>query len=468
MKKHRILLLAVILMFFISACSAAEEEIVPDYLDGEDLSIDLNGQTLVMGMVPDYFFEGDNSVLTYTYNTDLGDLAAERINDIESKYNCKLRFDYVGRTGSLAFSSAVAGLYIFDFISEESFFLYNYLTTNAFQDLTQVENLDVFDETKWGSRYMRVSTMYDGVIIGVLPAMHPMRLSNSMDEILVINEDLIGKLSATDPRDYYERGEWNWDTFEDCLLNYAITDDPNHIVYSLSAGIGRTARSLALCNGYDFITFNDSGDFELGYFSPNAIEAYNWTFELYNGPAGRNIDPEPSLDKFVSGSAVMQYLSAYEIVSTTDSVAFKMDNFGLVPSPCGPSAKGQDDWKISYSSADFTLAIPITAQDVETSAFILDQIYAPFKGYETNEQIIEYLRRNYFLDVRDAEYFVEIALGDRPFFHDNSRGFGFFSHIEDGVTKMIDTYKGPAVEAARKNLVPAYKTLEMYEDMFHD
>lgn len=468
MGKHRILIIAVVFMIFISACASAEE-IVPEYLDGSrDDSADLNGQTLIMGMVPDYFFEGENSVLTYTYNTDLGDLAAKRINDIESKYNCKLQFDYVGRTGSLAFSSAAAGLYIFDFISEESFFLYNYLKTYAFQDLTKVENLDVFDETKWGSRYMRVSTMYDGAIIGVLPAMHPMRLTNSIDEILVINEDYINRLSATDPRDYYERGEWNWDTFEDCLLNYAFTDNSNNLVYSLGAGMGQTARSLAMCNGYEFITFYDNDDFELGYFGPNAIEAYNWTFELYNGPAGRNIDTESSLEKFIAGNSVMQYLGAYQIVSTTDSVAFMMDNFGIVPSPCGPSAKGQDDWKTSYSSADFTLAIPVTAKDVEISALILDKIYEPFEGYETKEQVIDYLRRNYFLDVRDAEYFVEMALGDKPFFHDNSRGFGFFGSIGDGVTKMVDSYKGAAIEAAKKNLVPAYKTLEMYEDMFHD
>jgi hypothetical protein len=456
-------------MVFISACATAEQEIVPEYNSDEfENTADLNGQTLVMGMVPDYFFEGENSVLTYTYDTDLGDLAAKRISDIENKYNCKLRFDYVERTGSLAFSSAAAGLYIFDFISEESFFLYNYLKTYAFQDLTKVENLDVFDETKWGSRYMRISTMYDGAIIGVLPAMHPMRLTNSIDEVLVVNEDLVNKLSATDPRDFYERGEWNWDTFEDCLLNYAFTDNANNFVYSLCAGMGQTARSLAICNGFDFITFNGNDDFEIGYFAPNAIEAYNWTFEVYNGPAGRNIDTEPSLQKFISGNSVMQYLSAYEIVSTTDSVAFRMDNFGIVPSPCGPSAKGPNDWKTSYSSADFTLAIPITAKDVEISALILDKIYDPFEGYETKDQVIEYLRRNYFLDVRDAEYFVEMSLGDKPFFHDNSRGFGIFQHIVDGVTKMVDTYKGPAIEAAKKNLVPAYKTLEMYEELFHD
>ena len=462
------MILCLVLLFCLASC-AAEEETVPEYeFDNPGADADLSGATLIMGLVQDYMFEGADSTLSYTNNTDLGDLAVKRIKDIESRFNCRLQFDYVERAGSLAYTSAVGGLYVFDFISEESFFVYNYLKTNAFQDLTQVENLDVFDETKWGSRYMRSSTMADGGIFGVLPAMHPMRLQNSIDGLLVINEDLIDRLSVTDPRDYFERGEWNWDTFEDCLLNYAYNESSNDFVYSLAAGIGTTAKALAICNGFDFMTFKDNGDFEIGYFGPNAVEGYNKAFELYNGPAGRNIDPEPSLDKFFNGMAVMQFIDAWQIVGTTNSVAFKMENFGLVPAPCGPSAKGPDDWKTSYSSADFTLMIPITAKDIETSALILDQIYEPFEGYETKQDTIDYLYKNYFTDYRDAAFFVEIAMGDRSYFHDNSRGFGFFSNIADGVAKMLGTYEGPAMEAAEKNLVPAYKTLEMYEDRFHD
>ena len=460
-------LFVVCIVFSLISC-AAEEEIVPEFTSDTEGTANLNGVTLIMGLVQDYMFEGADSTLSYTNNTDLGDLAAKRIKDIESGYNCKLQFNYVDRAGSLAYTSAVGGLYVFDFISEESFFVYNYLKTNAFQDLTQVENLDVFDETKWGSRYMRSSTMANGGIFGVLPAMHPMRLQNSIDDLLVVNEDLIASLAVTDPRDYAERGEWDWDTFENCLLNYSYTDGANDQVYALGAGMGTTARALAICNGFEFITFKDNGDFELGYFGPNAVEAFNWTFDLYNGPAGRNIDAEPSLDKFFNNLAVMQYIGAWQIVGTTDSVAFKMNNFGLVPTPCGPSAKGPDDWKNSYSSADFTLMIPVTAKDVEISALILDRIYEPFEGYETKESVIEYLKRNYFSDARDAEYFVETAMGNRAYFHDNSRGFGYFQYIVDGVSKMIGTYEGPAVEGAKKNLVPAYKTIEMYEDMFHD
>ena len=73
MKKIFSFLLCIILIFLCVSCAAADE-IVPEYDSGmsED-SIDLKGDTYVMGMVQDYFFEQD-STLSYINNTELGDL----------------------------------------------------------------------------------------------------------------------------------------------------------------------------------------------------------------------------------------------------------------------------------------------------------------------------------------------------------------------------------------------------------
>lgn len=469
MRKILSTMICAIMLFTCISCASTEPEIVPDYDSSySEEDVDLNDRTLVMGMVQDYFFEGENSTLSYINDTDLGDLAAQRLKDVESTYNCKIEFQYVDRAGETAFRSAVGGQYLFDFISEESFFLVNYLQVNAFQDLTQVESLDVFDETKWGSRYMRSSTMFDGAIIGVLPAAHPMRVSNSMDAVLVINEDLIANILATDPRDLYENGEWNWDAFENALLTYAHTDNSNERVYSLGADIGTVGRALAICNGFDFLTMKDNGKFDLGYFSENAVEGYNKAYEWYNGAPATNIDTEPSLDKFIDNKAVMQFVSAWEIVSTSTSIAYQMENFGIVPPPYGPSSDGPKDYKVSYSAADFTMCIPITAKDIEESAFILDKIYEPFEGYETREDIIDYLYNNYFTDKRDANLFIEMTEGDHAFYHDHMHGFSFHSNIKDGVAKTLEEYEEKVYTDAAKYTLTSYETIAMYEEYFHD
>jgi len=336
MKRIIAIFMCAVLMLLCISCTA-EEEIVPEYTaDVSSDNIDLNGETFIMGMVQDYFFEQD-STLSYINNTELGDLAVQRLNDVESKYNCKIQFDIVDRSGEAAFNSAVAGIYQFDFISEESYFLVNYIKANAFIDLTTLENMDVFDESKWGNKYMLVSTMMNGGIYGVLPAAHPMRTSNSIDHIIVINENYISNLLATDPRDYFERGEWDWDTFEKCLVDYSHNDGmSNEYIEAFASGLGGFSRDLAMCNGVDVFTFDDNGGYTFGYFTQPALDAYNKAYDWFHGTYQSYVDSiNTGLDVFVNGGSVMTLLPAYQIVSTTESLAYKMDNFGIVPVPYG-------------------------------------------------------------------------------------------------------------------------------------
>lgn len=468
MRKILSMLLCATIIFTCVSCAAKDPEIVPEYDSSiaED-GVNFNGRTFIYGMVKDYMFEGEDSTLTYINGTDLGDLAVKRLKDIEDKYNCTIEFEYdLGRAAETAYHSAVGGQYVYDFISEESFALINYRSTNAFQDLTQLDNIDVFDETKWGSRYIRSTTMFDGAIIGVIPAAHPMRAANSLDNIIVINEDLSSNVLATDPREYYENGEWNWDAFENCLLTYAHTDSSNEFVYSLNTNMGTLGKVLACGNGFDFLTFDDSGDFELGYFSPNAIEAYNQAFEWFNGATSSNILDEWGSTPFLEGKSVIGLLGVYEIVSTSSSLAYQMENFCIMPPPTGPSADGPDDYRISYSSTDFTMCIPITAKDAEEAAFVLDKIYEPFEGYETKEEIIDYLHKNYFKDKRDAKFFVEMSEGEHPFFY----GFLYLDEIENGVMQYVEAYKDKYYNevAEKNNVLKSYETIKMYEEFFHD
>ena len=98
MKKVTSLFLCIILVFSLVSCASSAPEIVPEYdASVSEDDIDLGGKTLIMGMVQDYFFEGADSVLTYITNTEFGDLAAQRLKDVEEKYNCNIEFDYVPR-----------------------------------------------------------------------------------------------------------------------------------------------------------------------------------------------------------------------------------------------------------------------------------------------------------------------------------------------------------------------------------
>ena len=473
MKRILSFLIAALVVFGLVSC-AAEEEIVPEYYSSsEEAAVDLKGQVIKMSFGALKYFEGENSTLTFTKNTDLGDLALKRVRDVESKYNCKFDFIFKDGCGEIAYNNAVAGSYIYDIVSDESFFLISYMRASAFTDLIGLENLDVFDEYKWGNKYMRMSTMWDGHIFGLLPAALPLRLGISIND-LVVNEDQIVQINETDPRDYYENGQWNWDTFGYCIENYAHANQmTNEPVTSLSSGFGGFSRELAMSNGLEFFYLNDDDTFRLGYFTPQAIDAYNQAFEWFYGATADNVYSTGSWDdmmrRVINGETVLGYISGWQLLSTTDSLAYHMENFGLLPFPVGPNAKSQNDYTTSYSSANFTICIPITAKDPEISALLLDKLYDPFDGLDTEEAMLDYLQKNYFSDRRDAQFYLDMTRDDHVYYHDHLHGMStmFDQFPGNGIAKGVSSYEAAHYEAAEKYILSAYKTLLENADRFH-
>jgi hypothetical protein len=166
----------------------------------------------------------------------------------------------------------------------------------------------------------------------------------------------------------------------------------------------------------------------------------------------------------------LHYTSANAILTKTSSVAYVMENFGFVPTPVGPNAESQDDYKTSYCTTIFTLAIPLTAKDPETSAFILDKMYAPFEGYETQESVIDYLAKNYFRDRRDAELYVKMSDGNHVWYHPSRHDFSTMTDQmpNTGVAKGMQSYEESLMRNAEKYILSAYETLLQYEEFFHE
>ena len=48
----------------------------------------------------------------------------------------------------------------------------------------------------------------------------------------------------------------------------------------------------------------------------------------------------------------------------------------------------------------------MAAKDPAMSAIILDAIYEPLPGYETENNVIDYLRKNFFFDDRDVTNYI--------------------------------------------------------------
>jgi hypothetical protein len=474
LKKTAALVLCAVFILICVSCAAEQgEELAPEYTTILPGDLDLNNKTFVFGMVKDYFFEGKDSVLTYIYNTPFADLALKRIHDVESTLNCKIEFRYYDRASEAAYIDALSSTYRNDLIQEETYWLASYIPTGIFVDLALLDNIDVTNEEKWGNRELLLPSMWNGAVYGVVPALHPLRTQNSVSGIIGINEDYVKTMGRDDPRDYYENGQWTWDTFTDVLTNYTFTALSGDQVYSFASDASRFIRCVAFSNGDDFITYHgEDGTFELGLYTPTALTALNQYYEWMNGPTRSSMLVTTDTNAFaginglIEGTAVMGHLEAYQVLSNTDSIAYSLDNYGIVPYPSGPDVEPKY-YKTYCESTDFTICIPVMARDPEATALVMNALYEPLEGYETKESIIEYLDKNYFLDTRDSALFYELADPDKTYFQQTTDGLYDIwpALIASSATEALAKYEEFLITRTEKYLLPHIVTAyEIYGD----
>jgi len=471
MKKIIAILMCLVFTLTIMSCAASEEEIIPEYNSRVSGDIDLLGKTFVYGMEQSYFFEGADSTLGYINTTEFADLAAKRLDDVENKLNCKIEIRYESDAAQSAYYTVATGERTFDFIQDESYSLTNYAISGIFYDLSILENINATNEEKWGSRYLLSPMMWNGALYGVVPVQHPLKAENSPTGIIAVNESMIRTLGLVDPRDYFENDNWIYSTFTDCLLNYAHTNNSGDYVYSfITSGDGWLYRTASFSNGGELVTINDDGTYDMGLFSSNVLVALEQVYEWMTGPTGNNIMYVGSTvteDNLNDGNGVMALIDAYQVLSGTSSVAYNLDDFGIVPFPSGPNVE-PGTFKTSFESADFVVSIPISVDDPEQSALVLDYIYEPFEGYETKEAVLDYLTRNYFHDDRDAEFFTSITDKDHTFYFDFLHGIqgqimGMHSNTKTPV-EYLDSIRDQHSSLIEQYVLPVYKTInELYE-----
>ena len=112
----------------------------------------------------------------------------------------------------------------------------------------------------------------------------------------------------------------------------------------------------------------------------------------------------------------------------------------------------------------------MNAKQPEAAAMILDRLCEPFEGYETREEILDYLYNNYFKDKRDAEFLMDITSGDHIYYHDHMHDFStmFDQFPNNGIVKSLEAYEDKHYENMERYVLPAYQTMVDYAEYFHE
>ena len=272
--------------------------------------------------------------------------------------------------------------------------------------------IDFTDFKKWGTLENLKPFFWDNEIYAVTPAAWPMLKYRSMDGPMIVNENIISFLNETDPREFAEKDEWTWEKLEELMPVYNHINDSGDEVKALYTTVHWLFRTIQPTNGQGMVYQDENGEYQLGLHSDITFEAmytaWNWAFGEYSSFVYIDLNNNWTnmLQAFLDGKSVLTIMNGTDLLGTQNSIAYQMDNFGVIPFPRGPLGNNTANPGSTITDTRFGTAIPLLCKDPAMSAIVLDAIYEPLPGYEEEQSVIDYLRRNFFFDDRDVANYI--------------------------------------------------------------
>ncbi len=452
-----ILLLTAMLVSVLVSCSGGGQELL-SFLNPVEEALTFEGMVFRFGKVQDYFMDED-AVMGYVDNTGFSDAARARIRDIEDTYDIVYKEITVGRVNDEVLLDSVSGESRFDAVQDESFFLVDGIRTGLYADLTELsEYLDYKDSYKWGARNVLESLCWDGGLFAVVPMAMPLLSYSSSSNVIAANVDYIRGVGMPDPRTYYENGEWTWDKLKEVLPLYTQpSDNESEYKYGLLCSTGWFARSMIYSNGTRAFVQNQNGKYVPVTSTDAGMRALQESFDMAYGELGYTMDQETEVldyeEVFPAGNHALVDIDSYQVYSTSTSLIYTMNNLAILPFPVGPDMP-EGVTPSSSSSLDYATAIPLAVDEPWVSAVLLDALYEPFEGYETEEDMIEYLTTNYFSTEQDAQVFIDIAK-NITYEYNFIQYSDYVYNIDEAKNKSLSEYYSANIDKAQ-SLIDEY------------
>jgi hypothetical protein len=423
--KHFIKIASLLLafMFFFCACEQAETETVPEY-ETTFSGTDLGGATVSWGFSMDRYHDNIENVFGFIPGSVFADQATERKKQIENDYNCKIVIDNNSSSyiiNDRLNASIVSGSHLYDITTSDSSLLRGMVRSGGFL-LGLSSLLDVQNTDKWGPPNMLYSMLWKDDLYGVVPFAWPELLYSTTGHIIAVNETIVSQLAQPDPREFVENNTWTWDKFEEVLHAYTY-QDAGRTVYAMNTHNAYFAMNMFLSNGVTFSSY-ENGEVVCGVYTDPGRAALERAQSIHNDTCKDCFYPADSSDLMYiqNGDSVMVVTSHGGLISTTDSLMYKMDNIGILPFPLGPNAT-PGIYRSYYEQIAFTTVIPVNTADAQSAALVLSAMYEPLPGLETKDDIAEYMATQIFFDIRDAEVFINTVTNtEYGFFWEGGRG----------------------------------------------
>lgn len=202
--------------------------------------------------------------------------------------------------------------------------------------------------------------------------------------VIAYNKTLFDQMGVKTPIEYFEEGNWTWDTFREIALQMTgDTDgDGNNDIYGFGWWDGIYTQLLAT-DGVVGINYTSAdGVVSSNYGTPEATETFNF---LQNGYLKDKFMMIPDGDKFISEfkSGRLAMTCEYGFGAIT---AYECDyEIAWAPMPTGPSGNTYD-----CGGALTGFCIPITSKNPEGAAVFARMAYELLHEWQGKEQIALY------------------------------------------------------------------------------
>ncbi len=439
MKRWISALLLTVMLLALTACTGAP---VDSGKGGGE--IDFYGQEFI-------FRDGDKgSDFIFTNGATVhGDMVLARYKEMEDLYNCIFTVE-TGTAKEMTLAFAIWDHYT-DLMSMRMKHLYTQYAADYILPLEEISTIDLYSG-KYGPTALLESLNWKGDTVAFWPAYWGIP-TPCFQDALMYNPRLVSEFGLTDPQELYERGEWNWATYQSMattvagLVNYNSSEE---LPVYFSCFDHYTLRLALFSNGAELITKNNSGDYELSLTSTKALEAFNWARDLSKINSFMEYSSVGTTNEtFYTGR--MLFIPEYSVTGIMHSdgkIANNMqEEWRYCYYPIGPSGTKADIEKAYVSDETrFVFACRLT-DDTDQLGLVMELLFEPVYpseyGWEDNFYDIN------FFDDFSVEYYKTKWSNVR---FDNSV---FVNNYASMLSNIVDTVAGKGTVSSIEAFVEA-------------
>jgi len=396
MKKIIALFIVVTMFFAFTSCAQTNTEITPEFDDSTDNSANFNGMQIAFLGDSEYHNDSDQ-MFGYKTDTSSFDVLLQRIREIEKRYNCEISFSSKSGLTTLIPSSGAGGIALGDaYYIDDSLFrplasAGYMLDVAAYSDI-----VDVNDSFRWGTKNILELVCCNGKLYGLTPASWIDNISPYYF-ILISNNDILYKNGFSNPHKYYESGTWDRTIFEEIVSKCADKDSG---IYGLDTSNAFIMRMAVYSNDIGVLDKNSSEP-RSSWHSDVVADSLQWGYDFIQRNKDYITQDGESYDDFIAGNSAMAMTATWHLcrkIVYSDNIK----EYSLIPFPC---ADGQEPGTCGgfLATGLDTISIPVFCENIFEVATVINDIWAPMDGYETEDKLDAYYTSTIFFDPLDME-----------------------------------------------------------------